>query len=49
MLLDFMMLLLLLALFVLCVALVYFADDVIRPLAESRDEPRRDVLAKDAF
>jgi hypothetical protein len=49
MLLDFLMLLLLLALFVLCAALVYFADDVIRPLGESHDDPRRDALAKDSL
>jgi len=49
MLLDFLMLLLLLALFALCAALVYFADDVIRPLGERRDQPRRDALPKDAL
>jgi hypothetical protein len=49
MLLDFLMLLLLLGLFALCAALVYFAENVIRPVGESRNGPRRDELAKDAL
>jgi len=47
--LDFLMLLLLLALFALCAGLVYFADDVIRPLGDSHDDSRRDALAKDSL
>jgi hypothetical protein len=46
---DFLMLLLLLGLFGLCAALVYFADDVIRPVGDSRNDSRRDELAKDAL
>jgi hypothetical protein len=49
MMLDFLMLLLLLALFALCAGLVYFADNIIRPPSESRDQPRRDMLAKDSL
>ena len=47
MLVNFLMLLLLLALYVVCAALVYFADSIIRPLGEGR-EPRRDPLKTDA-
>ena len=48
MLLDFLMLLLLFALFCLCAALVYFVEDVIRPLGES-EQLRSDALGKDAL
>lgn len=49
MLLNFLMLLLLIGLFILCAALVIFAEGVIRPLRESSDEARREALSSDAL
>ena len=48
MLLNLSMLMLLIGLFILCGALVRFAEGVIRPLAESREETQSAVPASDA-